>query len=153
MKTSIFSLSKSNRRNIINNDKHINQLDFIKSSSISTSDIDDVSNYELRINQDGININDSTYSRPSSIIHGDEERVRRAMLTTSDNPFNPFKEFDLWFAFDSLNNYNSCSYLARIAKTSDDLSEIDNELAIEQAVNEIVELNINGLYVKVVNEV
>ena len=78
--------------------------------------------------------------------------IRRAMLTTSDNPFDPFDDFDSWFAFDSSQNYNSCSYLARIAKTSDELSDVDNELAIEQAINEIIEFNLTGNYVKVVRD-
>ena len=86
-----------------------------------------------------------------SLTHTDVT-IRRAMLTTSDNPFNPFDDFDSWFAFDSSRNYNSCSYLARIAKTSDELSEVDNELAIEKAINEIIEFNLTGNYVKVVRD-
>ena len=86
-----------------------------------------------------------------SMVHANVS-IRRAMLTTSDNPFDPFDDYDSWFAFDSSQNYNSCSYLARIAKTSDELSEVDNELAIEQAINEIIELNLAGNYMKVIRE-
>ena len=84
------------------------------------------------------------------IIHDANLSIRRAMLTTSDNPFDPFDDFDSWFAFDTSQNYNSCSYLARIAKTSDELSDVDNELAIEQAIDEIINLNLTGNYLKVV---
>ena len=31
------------------------------------------------------------------------------MLTTSDNPYNPFTQFDEWQMFDSLQGYNTCS--------------------------------------------
>jgi len=79
--------------------------------------------------------------------------MREAMLTTADNPFDPFTQFDSWFAFDSSKNYNSCSYLARIAKTSDELSDADNAIAIEQAIDEIVQLNLLGNYVKVTRKV
>ena len=71
------------------------------------------------------------------------------MLTTSDNPFNPFTQFDEWLAFDEQMNYYTNAYLARIMKGSYDLSEKDNDQAQETAIDEIVELNILGLYRKV----
>ena len=74
------------------------------------------------------------------------------MLTTIDNPFDPFTQWDEWKRFDEDMKYYSCCYLARIAKTSDDLSDADNEKAIEDAINEIVALNINGMYKKVVRK-
>ena len=71
------------------------------------------------------------------------------MLTTIDNPFDPFTQWDEWKRFDEDMKYYTCEYLARIAKTSDDLSDADNEMAIEDAINEIVSLNILGIYRKV----
>lgn len=78
--------------------------------------------------------------------------MTQSMLTTIDNPFNPFTQFDEWFAFDEAKGYHSCSYLARIVKTSDELSEADESLAIETAIDEIVKLNILGIYKKVTKE-
>ena len=75
------------------------------------------------------------------------------MLTTIDNPFDPFKDFDHWYAYDVSKGYNSCSYLARIACTSEALSDDLNEREIERAIDEICEININGLYRKVTNDV
>ncbi len=72
-----------------------------------------------------------------------------SMLTTSDNPFNPFIQFNEWYAFDVGKGYNTCAYLARIAKTSDQLSEKDEAIAIESAIDEIVKFNILGIYLKV----
>ena len=72
-----------------------------------------------------------------------------SMLTTLDNPFNPFTEFNEWFAYDTAKGYNTCAYLARIAKSSDELSESDQNLAIDLAINEILSFNLIGLYVKV----
>ena len=71
------------------------------------------------------------------------------MLTTIDNPFDPFDQFDEWFAFDVSKGYNTCAYLARMAKTSDELSPQDEALAIDQAMDEIVRLNVLGIYRKV----
>lgn len=71
------------------------------------------------------------------------------MLSTIDNPFNPFTQWDEWKRYDEDKKYFTCAYLARIAKTSDDLSEADYDSAIKHAIDEIVKLNINGLYKKV----
>lgn len=71
------------------------------------------------------------------------------MLTTADNPFDPFTEFDEWKKFDESKGYNTCAYLARIAKTSDELSETDQNLAIQSAIDEIVRMNVLGIYKKV----
>jgi len=72
------------------------------------------------------------------------------MLTTIDNPFDPFTQFDEWKRFDEDHGYYTCAYLARIAKTSDELSETDEAIAINQAIDEIINLNILGIYRKVV---
>ena len=51
---------------------------------------------------------------------------KQVMLTTIDNPFDPFEQFDSWFLFDVEKGYNSCDYLGRIAKTSEQLSDDEN---------------------------
>jgi hypothetical protein len=71
------------------------------------------------------------------------------MLTTVDNPFNPFTDFDSWLAYDNRLGYNTPSLLARIAITSDDLSDADQSLAIQQAIDEIVTENVSGMHRKV----
>lgn len=70
------------------------------------------------------------------------------MLTTKDNPYNPVTDFDQWRAWDEAADYNTLSYVARVVKTSDELSETDQSLAIEQAYDEIVAEN-GDFYVKV----
>jgi hypothetical protein len=75
--------------------------------------------------------------------------MKEVMLTTTDNPFDPFSQFDEWKSYDEGKNYFTCNYLARIAKISDELSETDESLEIERAINEIVKLNVLGIYLKV----
>ena len=59
-------------------------------------------------------------------------------LTTFDNPFDPLKEFEKWFNFDTVvKGYNSCGYLARIARTSDQLSDAENEDEVEEFLGTI----------------
>lgn len=71
------------------------------------------------------------------------------MLTTVDNPYNPFTHFNEWRVYDEASGYFTSSFLARIVRTSDSLSEADQILAIEQAIDEIVEENVLGLYRKI----
>ena len=75
--------------------------------------------------------------------------MKHHMLTTVDNPYNPFTQFDEWFAFDTQNGYNSLDYLARIANTSPDLSDYDYDLEIETAIQEIISMNVLGIYRRV----
>ena len=65
--------------------------------------------------------------------------ANNCMLTTFDNPFDPFEQFTSWFMFDVEKGYNSCAYLARIAKLTDDMSDqaVNNE--IERAIDEIIQ--------------
>ena len=78
--------------------------------------------------------------------------MSRSMLTTIDNPFNPFTQFDEWLAYDEHMGYYTCEYLARIAKGGYELSEADDDLAQESAIDEIVKMNVLGIYKKVVPE-
>ena len=75
--------------------------------------------------------------------------MKEHMLTTVDNPFNPFTQFDQWNAYDKLKGYHSLAFLARIVKTSEELSEADQNLAIEEAIDEIVHFNVSGMHTKV----
>lgn len=70
------------------------------------------------------------------------------MLTTKDNPYNPFTEFDQWRVWDEQAGYNTLAYLGRVVRTSDELSDADQSLAIEQAIDDIVANN-GDFYVKV----
>lgn len=72
-----------------------------------------------------------------------------SMLTTVDNPFNPFTQYDEWLVYDMRMGHNTNALLARITVTSDELSDADQDSAIEQAMDEIVRENVSGLHRKV----
>lgn len=74
---------------------------------------------------------------------------QKVMLTTIDNPFNPFEQFDEWLAFDLSKGYNTCNLLARIANVSDELPENLNAFFFDRAIDEIVTQNVAGIYRKV----
>ena len=74
--------------------------------------------------------------------------MAKCMLTTFDNPYDPFDQFDQWFMFDNDHGYCSCQYLARIARTSDALSEKENDEEVERAIDEIIKLDPFNIYKK-----
>lgn len=71
------------------------------------------------------------------------------MLTTFDNPYDPFEQFDSWFAFDVEKGYNSCSKLARIAQLTDDMSEVEIQMEKERAIDEIIKYDFLNVFRKV----
>lgn len=78
--------------------------------------------------------------------------LKECKLTTVDNPFDPFEQFDKWFQFDVEKGYYSCSRLARIAKIEDDFTQIEIESEIERAIDEIIMYDPLGIYKKVSRE-
>ena len=79
----------------------------------------------------------------------EKEKVA-VFLTTIDNPFNPQTQWEDWKRFDEDHGYYSSEYLARIVKTSDELSDTDYLIAVEDAVDSICRLDILGIYKKFV---
>ena len=75
--------------------------------------------------------------------------MKECMITTFDNPYDPFTQFDHWFLFDTEKGYNTCAYLDRVAKVSEEFSDEENNLAIEQAIDEIIKYDFRNIYKKV----
>ena len=75
--------------------------------------------------------------------------ANNCMLTTFDNPFDPFEQFTSWFMFDVEKGYNSCAYLARIAKLTDDMSDQEISDEINRAIDEIIKYDFMNIYKKV----
>lgn len=78
--------------------------------------------------------------------------VTDCMLTTIDNPFNPFEQFTQWLLFDDEKGYNTCGKIARIAKLYDDMTQNEEEFEIEKAIDEIILHDPFNIYVKVTKE-
>jgi hypothetical protein len=76
-----------------------------------------------------------------------------AMLTTFDNPFDPFDQWEEWYAFDESHGYSTSGLLARVANVSHELSDADYQVGVNDAVNELLLLNPTGNLRKVVREV
>lgn len=72
------------------------------------------------------------------------------MLSTFDNPFDPFEQFDAWFLFDVEKGYNSCSLLDRIANFSEDMTEKEEIEENERAIDQIILNDDTNMYKKVI---
>lgn len=75
-------------------------------------------------------------------------------VTTMDNPWDYFKQFDEWYAFDTAQKYDTLNYVARVMAEMTDtpLSEMTDEetdFIINEAVDRICEMNLTGNYRKV----
>ena len=74
------------------------------------------------------------------------------MLTTIDNPFDPFEQFTSWMLFDKEKGYDSSERLMRIANISDDMTQKEVDEEIERAIDEIIKYDFMNVYVKVKKE-
>ena len=72
--------------------------------------------------------------------------AKEYMLSTLDNPYNPFEQFASWLRYDKDFGYNCCERVARVAQVSDDMSELEIDLETERAIDEIVKYDILGVY-------
>jgi hypothetical protein len=78
--------------------------------------------------------------------------MAKHMLSTVDNPFNPFTQFKDWLSYDESKGYYSNALLARVVSYSDELSEADQDVAIESAINDIIKEDATLTYKKVSKE-
>ena len=77
---------------------------------------------------------------------------REVMLSTFDNPYDPFDDFVSWWMFDIEKGYNTCSLLARIARYSEEVSTIEDKRETERAIEAIIDNDFLNIYKKVVRE-
>ena len=71
------------------------------------------------------------------------------MLTTTDNPFDPFNDFKSWYMFDCEKGHNTSARLARIANIDDEMTqkEVDDEM--DRAMDLIVKFDLEDKYIKI----
>lgn len=76
-------------------------------------------------------------------------QIIKSMLTTVDNPYNPFDNFDDWYRFDQDHHHFSCERLAQVVGDTSDSNEIEEIAITENAINYIVANDLLGNYMKV----
>ena len=77
---------------------------------------------------------------------------KQVHITTFDNPFDPFDDFTSWFMFDVEKGYYTCSKLARLVNTTDDMTEKEENEEIERAIDRLIEIDPLDIYKKLVKE-
>ena len=77
---------------------------------------------------------------------------RRVRLTTIDNPFNPFDEFDSWFNYDIEKGYYTSSKVARLCHTTPDMTQKEQSEEFERAIDRLIEIDPLDIYIKVTRE-
>ena len=75
--------------------------------------------------------------------------AKQFMLTTIDNPFNPFTDYRSWLSFDKEKGYDSAERLMRIAQVTDEMTDVEENKEIERAIDEIIKFDILNIYQKV----
>ena len=85
------------------------------------------------------------------------DSVKEAMLTTTDNEWDPFDNFSEWYSRDlelarQQNRRSASGYLAIIAACSDDVSDNEFNQVMNDAIDEIVKLDLSGTFKKVTRE-
>ena len=79
--------------------------------------------------------------------------AEEVMLSTIDNPYNPFDNFDQWYSYDEMkarqeNRPTCCGYLARVDASSDEVSEAEQIQTMNDIIDEIIALNLSGKFIK-----
>lgn len=72
-----------------------------------------------------------------------ENKEKAKLLSTSDNPWNPFTQYKEWRNFDQSKGYCCEEYLARVADTDLDMPASLYQKRVNDAVGKILAFNID----------
>ena len=86
----------------------------------------------------------------STLIEEKLSNPKTYFLSTIDNPFHPYYDYDNWLRFDEDHGYYTQNYLARIAATSEFLTDAENQRILNDAIDEICRLDLLGIYIRIV---
>ena len=79
--------------------------------------------------------------------------MTETMLTTIDNPFNPFEQFVDWYMYDCQMGYNTYSRIARLMPADDEsLSSIEKDRIEDNIIDRLIRHDPLGIYTRVDEE-
>ena len=71
------------------------------------------------------------------------------MLTTIDNPFDPYDDFTSWYMFDCEKGHNTSSRIARLADLDSEMTEKEIDDEMDRVMDFIVLHDLEDKYIKV----
>jgi hypothetical protein len=74
------------------------------------------------------------------------------MLSTIDNPYDPFEQFIQWFMFDIEKQHYTCSKLARLLNITEEMSDVEINHEIDKAIDKLIELDFTNTFIRVYNK-
>lgn len=78
----------------------------------------------------------------------EQKQLKEVFITTHDNPYDYFKQFDEWLNYDRAMGYFTLELMGRLTTLAPDLSQEDERIEIENVIDSIIEWN-GSLYKKV----
>lgn len=66
-----------------------------------------------------------------------EETSKDIWITTVDNPYDPFRQWDHWYRYDMAMGYDTCGNVAKLAGSNENLSPFEDK---ERTLLAIIEL-------------
>ncbi len=70
-------------------------------------------------------------------------------ITTFDNPYSPFTQFDEWYMYDSDKGYNTCGLLDRIVSLLESQTKDEKQDLTEEAIDQIIKYDPLNVYKKI----
>lgn len=64
--------------------------------------------------------------------------MKEIRVTTVDNPYDPFEQFDEWLIFDRVKGYHTPERLAKAAPLSEQLSDEEVYETVEQGIDHLI---------------
>jgi len=74
------------------------------------------------------------------------------MLTTIDNPFNPFVNFDEWYGYDITQGHHTSEYIARLMVDSQLMTDEERTEEYDSAIQWILDNDVLGEYVRITKD-
>lgn len=79
-----------------------------------------------------------------------DETNKECLLTTTDNPYNPFDDFKHWYLYDIQSGHNTCELVARLSFVSDEMSEKEIQNELIRVYDDIIKnVDFMGIYKKI----
>ena len=78
---------------------------------------------------------------------------QEVMLTTIDNPFNPFEQLEAWRMYDIEKQHFTCERLARMTRISPEMSQSEIDQEIDRAMDEIIKYDPEDIFIKITNPI